>query len=163
MNLNSHHFIMCLCWLSRSPSSPMRSRTAEEACCSKAVPSPLRLNLTSHRTWTTCCNTTLRHFKSCLTFKVSTLTLSQSRSLWVCRGCNTPRLCPTVCFSCYLAVLPHLAARFFAFHLLLERTPPGGHRENYMFKNCNMFVVQLLCTKCGFATTVKEMSDAVLS
>lgn len=45
-----HHFIMFLCWLSRSPSSPMRSRTAEEACCSKAVPSPLRLNLTSHRT-----------------------------------------------------------------------------------------------------------------
>lgn len=62
MNLKSHHFIMCLCWLSRSPSSPMRSRTAEEACCSKAVPSPLRLNLTSHRTWTTGYNATLRHF-----------------------------------------------------------------------------------------------------
>lgn len=45
-----NHFMMFLCWLSRSPSSPMRSRTAEEACCSKTVPSPLRLKLTSHKT-----------------------------------------------------------------------------------------------------------------
>lgn len=41
---------MFLCWLSRSPSSPIRSRMAEEACCSKTVPSPLRLNLTPRRT-----------------------------------------------------------------------------------------------------------------
>lgn len=40
-----YHLIKVLCWLSRSPSSPIRSRTAEEACCSKAVASPPRLNL----------------------------------------------------------------------------------------------------------------------
>lgn len=59
---NFHHFIMFLCWLSRSPSSPMRSRTAEEACCSKAVPSPLRLNLAPHRTWATGYNKQRMHF-----------------------------------------------------------------------------------------------------
>lgn len=64
--LNFYHFIICLCWFSRSPSSPMMSRTAEEACCSKAVPSPPRLNLTPHRTPVTRLNTQMIHFKSYL-------------------------------------------------------------------------------------------------
>lgn len=46
-----HHFIIFLCRLKWSPSSPIRSRTAEDACSSNALASPLRLNLTAHRTW----------------------------------------------------------------------------------------------------------------
>lgn len=46
VNLNSHHFISALCWFNWLPSSPIRSRTAEEACCSKLPPSPPRPKLT---------------------------------------------------------------------------------------------------------------------
>lgn len=63
------------------------------------------------------------------------LTLSQSWSLWVCTGCNILHLCPTVCSSCSLAVLPHLPADLSFFHWPLQRTPPGGNTKNYMAKN----------------------------
>lgn len=145
-----HHFIMFLCWLSLSPSSPMRSRTAEEAFCSKSVPPPLRLNLISARTRSAGYNTVKKHidlvwyhFLTKLKLWL-TLTLSQSWSLWVCMGCNTPHLCLTACFSCSLARLPHLPAGLSFFDQWLQRTPPGGNMRNYRLQKCPLILATLI-------------------
>lgn len=101
-----HHFIILLCWLSPSPSSPMRSRTAEDACASKALPSPLKLRLKKKKK-----QKEMAWSSRPRTFQLSELfhdavTPSPSWSLWVCRGCSIPRLWPArVCLACSLDAL----------------------------------------------------------
>lgn len=57
--LSSHHLIIFLCWSSVLFSSPIRSRTAEEACWSNKLPSAARLSL---RTKTPAHNPNFTHY-----------------------------------------------------------------------------------------------------
>lgn len=43
--IRCYHFMMLLCWVRVAFSSPIRSSTAVDACCSNVVPSPVRLSL----------------------------------------------------------------------------------------------------------------------
>lgn len=95
MNAAAHHFIRLLCWFKDLLSSPIRSRTAEDACCSKEPPSVPRLSLKKP--------TRHGHFYQFphWTREIKTMhgcrcgrTLAPNRSLWVCTGYKTLHLCP---------------------------------------------------------------------